>query len=341
MNSILPSRFIFVGFHILLWSTYLLLPYVVSTAANDYKIGVIPGLFFTLTGLIHLAIFYSNAYFLYPRLLNRRYWWLYLVAGVGLILLSFRLKYQLLVSWFPTVQGEANAAKFIFGPSVAFFFLSMVYRSILNQQQAEQQQTKQQAEQLRAELTFLRSQVSPHFLFNVLTNLVSLARQQSDQLEPSLLMLSELMRYMLYDVQGRKITLHQELDYLNSYINLQKLRFGQEVHITCQIEVDPADYPYQIEPMLLIPLVENAFKHGVSVIENAQIHIQLSVQKKELLFTVRNRFEAESVAHAETNRGIGLANLRARLALLYPSTHTLLITNTHNWFDVTLTLSLC
>ncbi|GAB4030317.1 sensor histidine kinase [Spirosoma gilvum] len=341
MNSILPSRFIFVGFHSLLWSTYLLLPYIVSTAANDYKIGVMPGLFFTLTGLIHLAIFYSNAYVLYPRLLNRRYWWLYLVAGVGLILLSFRLKYQLLVSWFPAVQGEANAAKFIFGPSVAFFFLSMVYRSLLNQRLAQQQQTKQQAEQLRAELTFLRSQVSPHFLFNVLTNLISLARQQSDQLEPSLLMLSELMRYMLYNGQGRKITLEQELDYLNSYINLQKLRFGQDVFITSQIDVDRTDHSCQIEPMLLIPLVENAFKYGGSVIENAQIHLHLMVRQEKLVFSLRNRFEAESVAHTDPNRGIGLANLRARLALLYPTTHTLLITDTDNWFDVTLTLSLC
>ncbi|GAB4028710.1 sensor histidine kinase [Spirosoma koreense] len=340
MNSIRQPRLIAIGFHSLIWSIYLLLPYVVSTAADGYKLGVLPGLFFTLTGLIHLAIFYLNAYVLYPRWLNRRFWWLYLLASVGLIGLSFRLKYQMLVSWFPAVLGEANADKFIFGPSVAFFFISLVYRNILDQRQAEQQQTNQQAQQLRAELSFLRSQVSPHFLFNVLTNLVSLARQNSDQLEPSLLMLSELMRYMLYDVQGQKITLHQELDYLNSYINLQILRFGQDVPITCQIEVDQADYPYQIEPMLLIPLVENAFKHGVNVIENSQIYIRLAVRQKELVFRVRNRFDAESAAHIDTNRGIGLANLRARLALLYGHTHTLLITDTNSWFDVTLTLSL-
>ena len=340
MTYILPPRLIPAAFHSLIWSIYLLLPYGVSTAADGYKIGVIPGLFFTLTGLIHLAIFYLNAYVLYPRWLNRRFWWLYLLAGAGLILLSFRLKYQLLIDWFPAVLTEPNATKFVFGPSVAFFFLSVVYRNILNQRQAQQQQTKQQAEQLRAELSVLRSQVSPHFLFNVLTNLVSLARQKSTQLEPALLMLSELMRYMLYDVQGRKITLQQELDYLKSYIDLQTLRFGQDVLITTQIEIDQTDYPYQIEPMLLIPLVENAFKHGVSMIENPQIHIHLLVRQEELVFTVRNRYEAELAAHTDKNRGIGLANLRARLTLLYGHTHTLLITDTNNWFDVILTLSL-
>ncbi|MDB5242565.1 MAG: hypothetical protein JWP57_3190, partial [Spirosoma sp.] len=208
------------------------------------------------------------------------------------------------------------------------------------QRKAEHQHTQQQAEQLRAELTFLRAQISPHFLFNVLTNLVSLARKKSEQLEPSLLMLSDLMRYMLYDVQDRKISLQKENDYLKSYIDLQKLRFGQQVPITCQIEVDHADYPYQIEPMLLIPLVENAFKHGVCVLENPQIQIHLSVRKHALVFTVRNRFDADSASQTDDNRGIDLANLRARLNLIYPNTNTLLISVTDNWFAVTLTLSL-
>lgn len=252
MNLVRRPRLIHSTFHVLIWSTQLLLPYVVSTAANDYRIGVIPGLLFTLIGLIHMAIFYINAFVFSPLWLNRRFWWLYLLASVGLVILSFQIKYQLMVGWFPDVLQAPNAYKFVFGPSVAFFFISMIYRTIIDQSQTEQQRTRQQAEQLSTELRFLRSQISPHFLFNVLTNLVSLARKKSDQLEPSLLMLSDLMRYMLYDVQDRKISLQKELDYLTSYIELQKLRFGSEVSIRTQIEVDDETHPHEIEPMLLI-----------------------------------------------------------------------------------------
>ncbi|TLV01464.1 sensor histidine kinase [Dyadobacter luticola] len=334
------SRLALIAFHTLLWSIYLLLPYAVSSAASGYKIGVMPGLFFTLAGLIHLVIFYVNAYVMYPRWLNQRFWWLYLLASVGLIMLSFRLKYQLLTSLFPEVLQASNAEKFVFGPSVAFFFLSIIYRNILNQLHAQRQLARQQSEQLRAELMFLRSQISPHFLFNVLTNLISLARQKSDKLESSLLMLSDLMRYILYDVNGRKITLAQEIDYLRSYIDLQKLRFGSDVPVTSEIEIDPGAYTSHIEPMLLIPLVENAFKHGVNVLENPEIHMYLFVKNGRLVFHVKNRFDVKSINLINENQGIGLANLRARLDLLYKNSHTLLITNTNNWFDVTLILDL-
>jgi hypothetical protein len=205
------------GIHALIWAMLLFLPYLVSTPANDYKLGPIPGVFFTISGFIHIAIFYSNAFFLYPRLWNRRYWWLYIPAALLLLFISFQLKYHILAFWFPDVLKDMTAYKFIFGPSVGIFFISVIYRRVADKIRFEKEQEKRRTEQLSTELKFLRSQISPHFLFNVLTNLVSLARKKSDQLESSLIMLSDLMRYMLYDTQGKKVSVIKEIAYLKSY----------------------------------------------------------------------------------------------------------------------------
>jgi sensor histidine kinase YesM len=322
-----------VGIHVLIWSILLLLPYIVSTPANDYKIGPIPGLFFTISGLIHMGIFYSNAFFFYPRLFNREHWWLYIPTAILLLMASFWLKYNILAHWFPDVLKDLTAYKFIFAPSVGIFVISIVYRRVVDKIRYEKVQAQRRTEQLSTELKFLRSQISPHFLFNVLTNLVSLARKKSDQLESSLIMLSDLMRYMLYDTQGKKVALTKEIEYLQSYIELQKLRFGSEIAINTVMELEEETVHYTIEPMLLIPFVENAFKHGV-----AQINIQLSVKNGQLTFDVTNRFDHENTTSKDENSGIGLTNVRSRLDLLYKDRHTLLIRDDNNLFHVTLTL---
>jgi LytS/YehU family sensor histidine kinase len=141
------------------------------------------------------------------------------------------------------------------------------------------------------------------------------------------------MRYMLYDTQGKKVALTKEIEYLQSYIELQKLRFGSEIAINTVMELEEETVHYTIEPMLLIPFVENAFKHGV-----AQINIQLSVKNGQLTFDVTNRFDHENTTSKDENSGIGLTNVRSRLDLLYKDRHTLLIRDDNNLFHVTLTL---
>ena len=145
---------------------------------------------------------------------------------------------------------------------------------------------------LGMELRFLRSQISPHFLFNIFTNLVSLARKKSDHLETSLLMLSGLMRYMLYDA-GKKISLKQEVEYLESFIALQQLRFGRDVKIVFSTEISDEQTNRSIEPMLLIPFVENAFKHGTGYVDQPVIDIILTAKEGELIFQVKNKFDRE------------------------------------------------
>jgi LytS/YehU family sensor histidine kinase len=193
-------------------------------------------------------------------------------------------------------------------------------------------------ENLKTELSLLRSQVSPHFMFNVLNNMVALARKKSDLLEPSLIKLSSLMRYMLYDVDGEKVTLEKEIDYLESYIDLQKQRMSKNVRI--HTDFTRVDRNYEIEPMLLIPFVENAFKHGAVMIENPEISIDLTANGRDLLFIVKNRFAEDSLEIKDKTSGIGLTNVKRRLNLLYGKNHHLIIDRKDGWFSISLHIKL-
>jgi LytS/YehU family sensor histidine kinase len=184
------------------------------------------------------------------------------------------------------------------------------------------QQENRARESMTMELSFLRSQVSPHFMFNTLNSMVALARKKSDKLEPALIELSNLMHYMLYESDQEKVNLSKEIDYIQSYIDLQTLRFGHNVRIAFKVN-EPLPVDPCIEPMLLIPLIENAFKHGVGLIEDPEIMIQLQVEAAHLLLTVRNKYNATTPEVKDRTSGIGLVNLERRLKLLYPDKHKL------------------
>jgi LytS/YehU family sensor histidine kinase len=195
------------------------------------------------------------------------------------------------------------------------------------------------AEQLAIKLKFLRSQINPHFIFNVLTSLVSLARKKSDQLEPSLIMLSDLVRYMLYESDEKKVPLFREVGYLENYIELQKLRFGDTVKIEARIELSEWEARQSIEPMLLIPFLENSFKHGMGV-DEPFIQIHLTTHNGRLQLDVMNRFNDDLNETKDMNSGIGLENVKSRLILLYPGKHSLIREKQHDIFHIHLTLQL-
>lgn len=323
--------------HALVWTIVLFFPYLVSDAGSQYKIGPLPGLYFTLSGIIHMIIFYGNSLFLYPKLLNRAYWWLYIFSSILLIVLSVRVKFFILTSWFPDALQDTRTH--VLFPSVLVFIVSVFYSIAVERIRAEKLQKENEAMQLGMELKFLRSQVSPHFLFNILTNLVSLARKKSVHLETSLLMLSGLMRYMLYDA-GKKISLRQEIEYLESFLALQKLRFGCDVKILSNFELSNEANNYCIEPMLLIPFVENAFKHGTGYVDLPFIDINLSAREGVMVFQVKNKFDLDTDTSKDESSGIGLNNVRSRLKLLYPGKHDLVINTDNNLFSIDLTLKL-
>ncbi|HKG69356.1 MAG TPA: histidine kinase, partial [Segetibacter sp.] len=215
---------------------------------------------------------------------------------------------------------------------------SMTYIMFRDRLRSERRAKEKETENLKTELAFLRSQVSPHFMFNVLNNMVSLARKKSEQLEPSLIKLSSLLRYMLYETDEEKVLLEREVEYLQSYIDLQKQRFGSKVKVN--LCIDEFDKSYLIEPMLLIPFVENAFKHGTGLLPNAEINIELKAKNNLLQFMISNYYDSSTQEIKDKTSGIGLQNVRRRLNLLYGNEHTLLITNKENRFSVSLQLNL-
>ena len=179
---------------------------------------------------------------------------------------------------------------------------------------------KEAAQQLRiekqeAELNYLKSQTNPHFLFNTLNNIYSLARDKSDLTPESILRLSKILRFMLYETGGEYIAIEQELKIMTDYIALEKLRYDESLRVNLNHDIE--DMKQSIPPLLLIPLVENAFKHGVSETRNqAFVDIHLSVKSRQLVFVVKNSVESFS-SDERVKENIGLANLRRQLELLY------------------------
>jgi len=167
----------------------------------------------------------------------------------------------------------------------------------------------------QAELSYLKSQTNPHFLFNTLNNIYALARDKSDLAPESILRLSKILRFMLYETGGKYIYLEQEIKIIHDYIELEKLRYDESLRVNFNYEVD--DMKRQIPPLLLIPLVENAFKHGVSETRTDPfIDIQLSV-KHDLLRMEINNSTGKSQTEWVLKENIGLSNLRRQLELLY------------------------
>ena len=335
----LSTRQITLLLHVLFWGLVCLIPLWFHHPGASYTmIGGIPVPFYLIAVFLCAFLFYGNAFFLYPKLCNRRWWVLYILSCIGLIVLVNHFKVMLLDLLFPAVHIYGANAPFIFAPTVLALLVSTLYCYVADRIRTSQQQQQQAAEQLEMELKFLRSQINPHFLFNVLTTLVALARKKSDKLEPSLLMLSDLMRYMMADTNEQRVPLDKELAYLENYIALQRLRFEPEVQIESVLHADDSSNSLRIAPMILIPFIENAFKHGVGWIEKPWIHIALQVEAKQLVLHVDNKFNASD--QKDVTSGIGLQNVRSRLKLLYPKRYGLAVTQQDDIFHIHLTLQL-
>jgi two-component system, LytTR family, sensor kinase len=197
------------------------------------------------------------------------------------------------------------------GSIVLFGIARHVYNFIKLRQAEQQLRIEKQA----AELNYLRSQTNPHFLFNTLNNIYSLARDKSDLAPESILRLSKILRYMLYEAGGQYIAIEQELKIIADYIALEKLRYDESLRINFNYDIE--EMKQALPPLLLIPLVENAFKHGASETRSLPfVDIHLSVNNRQLMFVVKNSTET---FHSEpgVKENIGLANLRRQLELLY------------------------
>jgi two-component system LytT family sensor kinase len=331
------SKIAIVFFHILAWVTILTLPTLFHRESDPQHVNfkVMFSQRFLIFDACWILLFYFNLLVLIPRFLNRKKIGIYISLHVLLLVLFITA-----VNIFPRPGERPGLHREYFFTIFPYLFdwaMSTVYWFVTDKIRTEQQMKEKENENLKTELSFLRSQVSPHFLFNVLNNMVAMARLKSDQLEPSLIRLSGLMRYMLYESDETSVTLLRETEYVNSYIELQKIRYTCSSFI--KVDMDPGDNQ-RIEPMLLIPFIENAFKHGTGAIEDPVIDISLKISQGLLDFRVKNKYDPYNKEIRDDSSGIGLPNVERRLNLLYDQKHILTVSRENGWFTVFLQIKL-
>lgn len=292
-------------------------------------------------------IFYLNWATLIPRTLARNRLGSYVLGVLGLLLLFVPLRFG--AGWLMKTLSEARdlgqywvallISYVVFGLMTIFFSSGLKVTGDYLLAQRNRRELERQ--QLLTELSLLKMQVNPHFLFNTLNNIYSLASQKSDRAPEAVLRLSEIMRYMLYESSADAVPLSKELNHLRSFLDLQRLRLpanGADAIVFSTAGIS-ADVAYPIAPMLLQPLVENAFKHGDLTARPAVV-IELGLDAQGVLhFAVQNATAPAAPGPAlEQPGGVGLVNLRRRLELLYPERHHLHISEQPGQHRVELTL---
>ncbi|QJD78067.1 sensor histidine kinase [Spirosoma rhododendri] len=300
-----------------------------------------------------IGTFYLNANVLVPRLLLREKtgsYGLALLGTIGVVIfilwgiemgLDLPIKFHRI--FHPDGKGEPRYYGWV---QPALFTIVLVLGistslSLVQKWQADAN-SRLALEQARtsSELSFLKAQINPHFFFNTLNNIYALTSFDVELAQEAIHRLSRMMRYVLYETQSGTTLLSKEIAFVSDYIQLMQLRLTDKVQLTIQTPTPLHDQP--IAPMILLPFVENAFKHGVSALEPSQITISIQQQPNQLLLNVRNTVFMNQKPSLEAGNGIGLTNTRRRLDLLYPGQYQLVI-DSHNpagEYDVLLTLNL-
>lgn len=333
--------------HIICCLIFILLPVVFSPASIRETMRV--PWYFMLSNLVLIFFFYCNVYFLIPNLLFRQRHFLYF--GSVVLCMLFVMAVPDMIRPFVAPFSETFARRDFPRPpgNAPVFFrrlpgllsfclvwvLGIMYTAIERWRQAEKKSKEIELEKVNAELSYLKLQVNPHFLFNTLNNIYSLATISSPQTPVAVMKLSDIMRYVTQDAQADFVTLEQEINYVHNYIELQKLRSDT---LDLEFETSGNFVERRIAPLLLISFVENAFKHGISSHQKSKIVIRVQEKDAVLNLLVQNAIFERSDWSTGTN--IGMANTRRRLELLYPGKFSLKVENQNNLFSLTLTIDL-
>lgn len=309
------------------------------------------GFWFTFTNelvniFFYVAIIYFNLYYLIPNYLNKKQFLTYLIL---LLLVSAIITPLKVLAFYFKFSGKPEAQLDLLQNQFGYFltiFLSAAIGTVVKisndwvQQLKERQDLERQT--MQSELRFLRSQINPHFLFNTLNSLYALTLKKSELAPEIVLKLSEMMRYMLYECNEKRVLLSKEISYLQNYIDLERLRQGSQVRIDFQVLGVIGEQT--IAPLLFIPFLENSFKHGLmnTLEKDSFVRIKIEVEHKKLHFYIENSKPLQRPIR-DPNRvsgGIGLANIHRRLNLLYPKHYDLRINDTPNTYAVVLDLEL-
>lgn len=285
---------------------------------------------------LNVALFYVNLNLIIPLTLNKQKFILWFLASVVLMVSLAAIKFgeTYYLKSFKALNVSNNGQRelktpvfwqFVISTIIIngfFVFLSTVYKFTVDWFFNEKEKRDLENQSLIAELAFLKSQINPHFLFNSLNNIYSLAYQKAETTPYAILKLSEILRYMLYESNDEKVALQTELEYLQSFIDLQKLRFKSPINVVLTINGEINQQ--QIMPLVLISFLENAFKHGIITDENNPIQINILLNQNKLLFTIKNK---KSNQNKDETGGIGMVNVIRRLDLTYPNLYKLNIDN--------------
>ncbi|MCU0390257.1 MAG: histidine kinase [Thermoflexibacter sp.] len=332
--------------HILFWFAYYVFRVLIyGDVVNTYK-NVIYVQFLELP--VKIIVVYINLYILIPKFLKEKKTVFYLIAFNLIVIIGGLLQQRVILFCMSLGIYDFNyklftARKFLIICSHIYSILAITtvikvlkdayYNLQINQALIQAK--------LENELKFLKAQINPHFFFNTLNNLYALTLKKSDQAPEVVLKLSELMSYMIYEAKYDLVSLEKEVDYLKSYMSLEKLRFGDELKIDFQ--VDGILSGVNIPPLILLPFVENAFKHGVHQdIDKVWIRINLIIKDESLVFKVENsQLKRQQVSQiADKGGGIGLNNIRRRLELLYEQDFELKISDNEDIYSVELRLNM-
>ena len=340
--------------HIAAWACFLTLPFVFYPRPRDFSFFQERYLsaFFILNNILLIAFYYLNTYLIIPKLLDHKKF-----VSYSLIILALLIFYGLVPRiyhyFFGSLQTPPPGGRppnpgrprnfqqpWLNSGNIAVFLLIFVFSTgikVINQWLRSEQRNKEIAnEKLKAELSFLKAQINPHFLFNTLNNIYSLASSQSEHTAPAVMKLSSIMRYVLSEARNDMVPLEKEILFTSHYIELQKMRLTDKTSIDFTIQGDPTGR--QIAPLLLLPFVENAFKYGISTRERSPIRILLEIKKDSLYFSVVNHKHINTSLKLAENTGIGISNTRRRLDLLYEDRYTLTIDDKASEFTVHLNI---
>jgi LytS/YehU family sensor histidine kinase len=319
--------YLFTGVHILGWFLlgYLMLFYIPLT----WKVEL-PSAFWLWQSIILfllIVLFYSTAKIIVPKTIIKDNTSPFLLWAF-LSILTMQL-----IAYFYTSQTDLHNQiskaigftkyrnpyfdNYVFTLTLLVLGISTSWAMLQYWQKAAQHKQKLEQDKTMAELAMLKAQINPHFFFNSLNSIYSLTYTNIEDSRNALHTLSRMMRYLLYSTEGERTTLLKEVEFLKDFIALMKLRANSKLTITTEIPEKLHDYP--IVPMLLLPLVENAFKHGVHATDKSEIFIKLSQNGADLEFEVENTFFEKTTV--STEGGIGLTNTKRRLHLIYPNHH--------------------
>ncbi len=295
-----------------------------------------------ITTLLNIFVFYT-IYYIIPNFLRlSRKWYIFpfvllLAIGLSAVRLPVEIAYWKYIAKLPASQLQFQY-EWIWATlkyTVIISIYAMLIRFSIDWFESQKYKDELIKERQASEIALLRSQVNPHFLFNTLNNIYSLVYSKSDEAPEAVMKLSGIMRYMLYDSNTDLVPVQKEIDYLNSFIELQQLRITQQSFV--EMKVNGSTENRTIAPMLLIPFVENAFKHGDKT-HSPGIRINLNIEPGKLVFMVENYLKNGNQPSNDDSGGFGLDNIKRRLGLLYPERHALTINTQKDKYKIELTI---